>query len=486
MSKKETTLKQKCIIIVIIYAVAALIFWLCANEQLNYRVDETNMLQNETVIGEITSDTVFTQSFKAADNGDLLSITLLMATYGRENNSTVVFTVLDGDDILSSQTINTIGMIDNSNYTVNFEQPPKLRKDEIYTLKITSPDGIGGNGVTIYSGTAYEAGKVSVAADLSEEMQTHLNGAPLGYSLCMYITTRTYLTFGKLYPVFAVVIGLVLVIYCVYMVSREKNGKSCLGNKFISAFTKYRYLIKQLVMRDFKTKYKRSVLGVLWSFLNPLLMMIVQYIVFSTLFKSSIENFALYLLIGIVCFNFFTECAGMCLGSITGNASLITKVYMPKYIYPVSRMLSSGINLGFSLIPLLGVMLITQAPFTKTLALLPIPLICLFAFSLGIGMILATMMVFFRDTQFLWGVISTIWMYATPIIYPESILPQDYMTIFKLNPMYHIVRMVRTMLMDGVSPEPKAYGITILMSFLTLLIGAAIFKRNQDKFVLNL
>ncbi len=486
MKKKEITLRQGCVIAVILYIVIMLIFWLCAKEQLNFREDITDMLQNETVIGEITTDTVFTQNFKSENNGELIGITLLMATYGRENNTSVVFSVYEGDNLLASKKINTNSIADNEKFTFSFDQSITLQREKIYTLSISSPDGVIGNAVTIYAGTSYAAGKVNVTADLSSEMQTHLNGVPLGYSLCFSLVTLTHLVSGKLYPFFAAGLGLILVMYCSYMIFCDNRGRKCFGLKLISVFKRYNYLLKQLVSRDFKSKYKRSVLGVLWSFLNPLLMMAVQYVVFSTLFKSSISNFSLYLLVGIVCFNFFTECAGMCLGSITGNASLITKVYMPKYIYPVSRMLSSCINLGFSLIPLIGVMLITGAPFTKALVLVPIPLICLCAFSLGIGMVLATSMVFFRDTQFLWGVISTIWMYATPIIYPESILPQKYLLIFKLNPLYHIVRLMRIMLMDGVSPEPKAYLISIFMSFAALFIGAAIFKKNQDKFVLNL
>lgn len=203
-----------------------------------------------------------------------------------------------------------------------------------------------------------------------------------------------------------------------YTRSTEKLKKH--GNivtRLIDAFRRYGYLLRQLVSRDFKSKYKRSVLGVLWSFLNPLLTMLVQYIVFSTLFKSDIPNYPLYLLSGIVCFNFFSESTGMALQSITGNASLITKVYVPKYIYPLSRMLSSSINLLMSLIPLLLVMLLTWTPVRPAILLLPVGLVCLVGFCLGIGLILSTMMVFFRDTQFLWGVVSLLWMYATPIFY---------------------------------------------------------------------
>ncbi len=176
----------------------------------------------------------------------------------------------------------------------------------------------------------------------------------------------------------------------------------------------------------------------------------------------------------------------MALTSIVGNAALITKVYVPKYIYPVSRVLSSTVNLLLSLIPLFAVMLFTGAAVRPALLLLPFGLFCLLVFSLGVGMFLATTMVFFRDTQFLWGVVSMLWMYITPIFYPESIIPDSIMPLYKCNPLYHIVRFIRIIMMDGVSPEPKAYCLCLLVSFIPLLLGAFIFKKQQDKFVLNL
>lgn len=248
--------------------------------------------------------------------------------------------------------------------------------------------------------------------------------------------------------------------------------------------TKYRFLIKQLVMRDFKTKYKRSVLGVLWSFLNPLLTMTIQYIVFSTLFRSDIPNFIIYLLSGIICYNFFAETAGLCLSSIVANAPLIHKVYLPKYIYPFSRALSSSINLLLSLLPLLLMMLLTRTPITPAILLLPFALLMLFLFSYGIGLLLATLMVFFRDTQFLWGVLSILWMYLTPIFYPETIIPQAFLGVYKLNPLYHILRFVRTLLMSGISPPPRAYLYCLLLCTVPLLLGLWIFRGKQDRFIL--
>ena len=176
----------------------------------------------------------------------------------------------------------------------------------------------------------------------------------------------------------------------------------------------------------------------------------------------------------------------MCLSSIVGNATLINKVYVPKYIYPFSRTLSSGINLLLSLIPLLIMMLITKTPLRPSALLLPFGLLMLFMLSYGVGLILASMMVFFRDTQFLWNIFSMLLMYLTPIFYPDSIIPDHFMTVYKLNPLYHVIRFVRSILMDGVSPEPKAYLLCFIICFIPFLIGSVVFRKNQDKFILNI
>lgn len=281
-------------------------------------------------------------------------------------------------------------------------------------------------------------------------------------------------------------LGFVFAGYLVKLCRDRKKGKITMGLKIISAFSRYRFLMQQLVARDFKTKYKRSVLGVLWSFLNPLLTMAVQYLVFSTLFKSDIPNFPVYLLTGIVLFNFFTEACAMGITSVLGNASLITKVYVPKYIYPLTRVTSSAVNLLFSLVPLFIVVLLTQTPLSPAMLLLPFPLVCLFTFCVGMVFILSSSMVFFRDTQFLWNVLSMIWMYATPIFYPESIIPAALAPVFKLNPLYHFIRFARTVVLEGVSPEPKAYLICMTFSLVSIVLGSVIFRKCQDKFVLYL
>lgn len=256
--------------------------------------------------------------------------------------------------------------------------------------------------------------------------------------------------------------------------------------KGLAAYNKYHFLLEQLVSRDFKTKYKRSVLGVLWSMLNPLLTMCVQYIVFSELFRWDIDNFAVYLLIGTVMFNFFTEATGQALVSITGNASLITKVYVPLYIFPVSKVLSSCINLAFSTVALYAILLIQGIPLNIHHLLLPFGYICLIAFAIGMGLILASAMVYFRDTQFLYGIVTVLWMYLTPLFYPVDIVPDKFMVIIKCNPMYHFIRYVRNLILDNTMPTLRAHAICLFFAVVTLVIGWVIFKRAKKNFILNI
>jgi len=163
---------------------------------------------------------------------------------------------------------------------------------------------------------------------------------------------------------------------------------------------KYGFLLEQLVSRDFKVKYRRSYLGMLWSLLNPLLMMSVQYIVFSSIFRSNIENFMVYLLAGITLFNFLSEATNNALIAITGNAPLITKVYLPMYIFPIAKVISSSINLFLSMIPMLLMVAITGAPINFYTPLIFVNLFLILIFCIGLGFVLSTLMTIFRDTQF--------------------------------------------------------------------------------------
>ena len=479
-------LKKGCFLAVICYFVLAALLWAIAHEQFRFRDETTAMVTALDPVGELVQGVEVRQPFSA--NGDeIRSVSLLLSTYDRMNSSHLTVQIEDeSGTVLGSRVINAEEIADNSVWNIAFNPAISVERDQRCYLVLFSEDAMPGNAVTAWWGNTVSAARTEVALNVPEDEQVRVNGVAAEGKLCCAFQDREYLWFGTVYWPIAVGLGAAFAVFCAILVQRAKLGKSSAVLRLINAFQRYNFLMRQLIGRDFKTKYKRSILGVFWSFLNPLLTMTVQYIVFSTLFRSDIPNFPLYLLSGIVCFNFFNEASSMSLMSIVGNAPLITKVYVPKYIYPLSRVLSSSVNLMLSMIPLFAVMLLTGAPVRPALLLLPFGLICLMALSLGIGLFLSTTMVFFRDTQFLWGVVSMLWMYATPIFYPESIIGEQFMTLYKCNPLYHIIRFIRIVLIDGISPEPKAYALCLIASFVPLVIGAVVFKKNQDKFILNL
>ena len=251
-------------------------------------------------------------------------------------------------------------------------------------------------------------------------------------------------------------------------------------------FSKYRPLIRELVTRDLKVKYRRSVLGYVWSILNPLLMMLLQSLVFSYMFRNDIENFPLYVICGNTLFSFFNESTNMGMGSVLGNSSLIKKVYIPKYIFPISRVVSSFVNLVFSLAAILLVMLITRSPFHLTILLIWVPLGLLFLFCCGLTLLLSALAVYFRDLQYLYSIVTMAWMYATPLFYPISMLPGFMVTIVKLNPLYHYVNFMRCLVMYGTVPGPNTWLACGAAALAALALGLAAFRKLQRNFILYL
>lgn len=254
--------------------------------------------------------------------------------------------------------------------------------------------------------------------------------------------------------------------------------------KYANNFTKYKWLLYELVIRDIKVKYKRSVLGLLWSLLNPLFMMIVITIVFSNIFRFDIKNFPIYLLAGQIIFGFMSESTSMAMNSIISSGQLIKKVYIPKYIFPLSTVLSSFVNLLFSLIAVLIVMVVTHVKVTFILLLFPVSLIYILIFSIGLGLILATYAVFFRDIVHLYGVFITAWNYFTPLFYPISIIPKKYLILIKLNPMYYYIEHFREIVLYARVPSLKLNLICIASSMIVLVLGLIVFYKNQNKFIL--
>lgn len=249
-------------------------------------------------------------------------------------------------------------------------------------------------------------------------------------------------------------------------------------------FYKYKDLLYELVTRDIKIRYRRSVLGLLWTILNPILMMLVMTVVFSQLFRFEIENYPIYFFAGNILFSFLTESTTNSLHSMIESSSLIKKVYIPKYLFPLSKVISSLVNLFFSYVAMMIVMIITNVPFKFTMLLSPILILYISMFAVGLGLILSTMMVFFRDIAHLYSVITLLWMYLTPIFYPISILKEKTVLALTLNPMYHFITYLRNLVLYGTVPSFQDNIICFLIGVTFLSFGLFVFYKKQDKFIL--
>ena len=257
-------------------------------------------------------------------------------------------------------------------------------------------------------------------------------------------------------------------------------------------FKKYQFLMSQLITRDFKVKYKRSVLGVVWSLLYPVLMMTVKAMVFSQMFRFSVEgiNYLVYLMTGIIMFQYFSEATNNAMTSVVGNFGLINKVYIPKYIFPVAKCIFVGINFVLTLIPWIILIILTQfglgtypATINWYYLLIPYIFFCFFLFTVGIGLLISCISVFLRDMFYIYGIILTIWNYFTPVFYSIDILPASLQALFKFNPLYQFITAIRSIVLYGARPSITTLVILGVIGIVTLLIGAFVFKKKQDKFI---
>lgn len=466
-------LKPKTIIkILAIYFLFSVVFRFIGAEQFEYKFVTSQMENPVGTITEITKDIVVKQNFLVKEE-TLETIDLKLATFNRPNRGILTIRLLDKNDAeLVNGAIDVSTLQEGETFKWVFDTPVTNAENNLFSIELTS-NSISGEGASVY-----------YAESTNDGQTLFINGIPQEMQICFDYVGKTFFMFGTYYWHIVIGVALLFLLYYMWCIYRIRSGKITFLLIIQNIWQKYGFLIRQLISRDFKTKYKRSVLGYLWSFLSPLLTMMVQYLVFSRIFRQNIENFPVYLLSGIIMFNFFTDAVGQGLTAIVDNSSLITKVYVPKYIYPLTKVVSCSINLIISTIPLLIVALLTGTAITKSVFLIPYALLCMLVFCTGMSLLLCTTMVFFRDTQYLWGIISMVWMYATPIFYPENIIPDKFRFVQTLNPVYHCIRFIRIVLIDGVSPEPKAYFFCALLALAILAFGAFIFKKFQDKFVL--
>ena len=253
----------------------------------------------------------------------------------------------------------------------------------------------------------------------------------------------------------------------------------------VASLKKYKFLLNQLISRDFKVKYKRSVLGILWSLLYPVLTMCVMAIVFSNVFKFSTPgvSYLVYLQTGLVMFNYFSEATNLSMSSVVANFSLINKVYMPKWIFPLSKCLFAGINFLLTLIPLYAVIILTGTEITWLHIFLPYAVICLFMFTLGVSLILSTIAVFLRDIYYIYGVIIMFMMYLTPIMYDINILDSWMVPILKINPMYNFINFCRMIIIYRQMPSLDSWAACFISGFVIMVLGIVLFRRKQNKFI---
>lgn len=254
--------------------------------------------------------------------------------------------------------------------------------------------------------------------------------------------------------------------------------------QYIKNFLKYRHLLHELVKKDIKLKYRRSYLGILWTLIEPLLTMIVLSTVFGSLYGRTDKTFPVYVLTGRLLYAYFANSTKACMRSIRSHSGMIKKVYVPKYIYPLSSVCSNYITFLISLIVLVAVSIVLRVNITYYILFSIVPLALLFVMAYGVGMILATMSVFFRDLEYLWSVALMIIMYTAAIFYPvEKLYENGKAWILELNPIYSLISLFRSAVFS--TPiEVRHIVYAAVFSFGTLIIGTIMFYKKQDKFIL--
>ncbi len=244
----------------------------------------------------------------------------------------------------------------------------------------------------------------------------------------------------------------------------------------------YRYLLGQLIRRDILTRYKRSILGVAWTMLNPLGTMLILTFVFSNFFRSEVQHYPVYILSGLLVWNFFSQGTNAAISGLVWGGNLLKRIYIPSTVFGVSAIGTALVNLVISLVPLVIVMLIGGAPFYWSMLFLPISILLLTAFTLGFGLFISSLAVFFPDVAEMYQVLLTAWMYLTPIIYPETLISANWLPYYKLNPMYWMVKMFRLPIFEGRIPTLQEFLPALLWAIIMLVAGWAYFTSKSEEY----
>jgi len=245
----------------------------------------------------------------------------------------------------------------------------------------------------------------------------------------------------------------------------------------------FKELVRNIVTRDLKVRYKRSIFGILWTVAAPLMQMIVMWTVFTQAFKVQTPYFAAYLFSGLITWNLFTQSSAAGAVSILNAAGLITKIKMPRVIFPLTVVVNNLVNLAFSFVALIIVMALSGAPFHATILLAPFMLLPLAIFTMGWAMLVSAVMVFFRDLQYFLDIALGALFYLTPIMWEPSAIPAKYHWILSINPLAKYIHIFRQSVYAGQLPEPEVYASALLIGIATFAIGWVVFQRLQRKFL---
>lgn len=253
--------------------------------------------------------------------------------------------------------------------------------------------------------------------------------------------------------------------------------------KIVKELFEYREMIYSLVRQDLRGRYKGSVLGFFWTFLNPLLQLIVYTFVFSAIMRQDIEDFYLFLFVAFIPWLFFSSSVAGGARAVMNRKDLVKKIYFPRQVLPIAFVTSNFVNMLLSFVIVFLALLVSGRgiAWEKLGSLIPIMAVE-YLFSLGITMITSALTVFFRDLEYILGIVTMAWMYITPIMYPETIVPERYQVLFNMNPITPIIRSYRTVLYYREAPELTDLGISLLLSIIFLIIGNVIFEKAQKKF----
>ncbi|NLT65380.1 MAG: ABC transporter permease [Acidobacteria bacterium] len=253
--------------------------------------------------------------------------------------------------------------------------------------------------------------------------------------------------------------------------------------QFFRETVRYRELIWALALKDLRVRYKRSALGFFWALLHPLLMMVILTIVFSTVMRFNIDNYAVFLVVALLPWTFFSQSLSYSAESIVSNGELLKKLYIAKSVFPVSAVLANFINFVLSLIPLLLLLVVMRFPLHWTWIYLPVPTIGLIAFTLGFCFFCSAANVFFRDVAHIIQIVLSAWFYFSPIIYSLDFIPERFYIFFRLNPLVYILNGFRMAIYHGGLPTIQSAAMSLGCGFICFAIGYAIFRKYEDSFV---